>query len=169
MMFFKRFKYTLQILSFSALLFSACTTTKDIRNENFDYYGNNLNRNIGDVSDPSSIAYFEQNIGNKIYFETNDHELTQEAIEAAENQMHWLASKPQYKVIIEGHCDERGTREHNIALGERRAFELKKYFIQNGIQSGKISVISYGKEKPEVFGSNEETWRLNRRAVIILE
>lgn len=168
-MLIKKFQNILQIFSFSILFFSACTTTKSMDSENFDYYGNNLNRNIGNAQDPASIAYFEQNIGNKIYFETNGHELTEMGFETANHQIHWLSSKPHYKIVIEGHCDERGTREHNIALGERRAFEVKKYFTQNGIQSDKISVISYGKEKQEVFGLNEEAWKLNRRAVIFLE
>lgn len=166
-----KFKFGLQVCFFVTLLFSACTTTSELKNrQDFDYYGNSLNRNIGDSNDPNSIAYFEQRIGNKIYFESNDYELTQDGIQTANNQIDWISLCPRkHKILIEGHCDERGTREHNIALGERRAFEVKKYFIQNGIGSEKISIISYGKERPEVFSSDEEAWRLNRRAVIILE
>lgn len=80
-----------------------------------------------------------------------------------------MNSDPSIKVIIEGHCDERGTREYNIALGERRAMAAKKYLIGKGINASRIKVISYGKERPAFIGSGEDIWAKNRRAVTVVE
>jgi peptidoglycan-associated lipoprotein len=167
--FSKNFKIILQIFFISSLFLSACTTTKGLKNNDVDYYGNSLYRNIGDPNDPSSIAYFEQSIGNKIYFDLDDDCLNREAQEIADSQISWILRNQPSKIVIEGHCDERGTTEYNIALSERRAYEVQKYFVKNGVDVRKISIIPYGKERPEVLGSSEETWRLNRRAVIVLE
>jgi len=84
-----------------------------------------------------------------------------------EMQVKWLKSNPEIKITIEGHCDERGTREYNIALGEKRANSVKNFFERNGINTDRIQIISFGKEKPASFGGSEESQKKNRRAVIV--
>ena len=83
-------------------------------------------------------------------------------------QTEWLKSDHALMVVIEGHCDERGTREYNIALGEKRAVAVKKYLVSLGIPSYRIKTVSYGKERPAVVGSNPEAWSKNRRAVTVV-
>ena len=82
-------------------------------------------------------------------------------------QIVWLHNNPSAMIVIEGHCDERGTREYNLALGEKRANAVKDYMMANGIEAGRIRTISYGKERPDVFGSTEDAWSKNRRSVTI--
>ncbi len=168
---FKKNNLFLQII-FILFILSACTTTKKgggVFGDN-DYMDDIYRSNLGDINDINSIAYFENKIGNKIYFDLNEYELNSESISLLNSKILWIQKHPNYKkIIIEGHCDERGTREYNIALGEKRAFEIKKYLINNGLNNHKISIISYGKEKPDVIGSYEEAFSMNRRGVIILE
>lgn len=161
--------FIMQALFFICLLLSSCTTAK-IQDHNYgDFYTNNESQYYGEISDPNSIAYFNKQIGNKVYFDINEDILSENSRQILFEQAGWIKNHPYYKIIIEGHGDDRGTREYNIALGERRAFEVKKYLIANGIDSKKISTISYGKENPEVFGHTESAWQLNRRAVTLVK
>lgn len=84
-----------------------------------------------------------------------------------QSQAQWLARYPNKAITIEGHCDERGTRDYNIALGERRANSAKNYLVSLGVEPGRISVVSYGKERPVALGSDEDSWARNRRAVTV--
>ena len=86
-----------------------------------------------------------------------------------DKQAAWLKSNPGVNVIVEGHCDERGTREYNLALGERRAEAVKKYLVSSGVSSGRIQTTSYGKERPAVIGSNSASWAENRRGVTVIK
>ncbi len=108
-------------------------------------------------------------IGDRIYFDLNKSELRSEAIEVLNNQAVWLAKYPAVTIVIEGHCDERGTREYNLALGERRANSVRDYLVSRGIAGSRVEVLSYGKERPEVIGSNENAWSQNRRGVTIIK
>ena len=99
-----------------------------------------------------------------IYFETNQHDLTAQARGIVEGQARWLASYPNLNVTIEGHADERGTREYNIALGDRRANAVRNYMIAVGVESHRVNTLSYGKEQPVVVGSGGASWSQNRRA-----
>jgi len=116
-----------------------------------------------------SIEEFQQNIGDRVFFGFDRYDLTPEARAQLEQQAAWLKSYPQHRITVEGHCDERGTREYNLALGERRATSVKNYLVALGIDPNRIQTISYGKERPEVLGSNEAAWAQNRRAVTVLQ
>jgi len=111
------------------------------------------------------IAQFENNIGDRVYFALNEDKLSSDAQTTLKRQAEWLNVHSSFNIVVEGHCDERGTREYNIALGERRANEVKKFLAKSGVNAGRIDTISYGKERPAVIGNNEEAWSKNRRAV----
>jgi peptidoglycan-associated lipoprotein len=117
---------------------------------------------------PGSQQDLVQNVGDRVFFGFDKYDLTPEAQATLERQAAWLKQHPQVTVTIEGHCDERGTREYNLALGERRATAAKNYLVALGIDANRMKTISYGKERPAVTGSNEETWAQNRRAVTVV-
>ena len=108
------------------------------------------------------------NVGDRVFFEFASHELSGDAQEQLQAQTSWLKQYSNVSITIEGHCDERGTREYNIALGERRAQAMKNYLIGLGVEAGRLSTLSYGKERPAVLGSNESAWSQNRRAVAVV-
>jgi peptidoglycan-associated lipoprotein len=108
------------------------------------------------------------NVGDRVFFSFNESTLSTEAQATLDRQAAWLKKYPSAKVTVEGHCDERGTREYNIALGERRATAAKNYLVAAGISAARISTVSYGKERPAVVGSNEAAWAQNRRAVTVV-
>ncbi len=118
---------------------------------------------------PGSPQDFVQNVGDRVFFGTDRFDLTQEAQAELQKQATWLKTYPQYRFVIEGHCDERGTREYNLALGERRATAVKNYLVALGIDAGRMQTISYGKERPAVLGDDEAAWAQNRRGVIVLQ
>ena len=122
----------------------------------------------GDSKQANLQAYLQNEIGDRVYFETDKHNITSAAAFTLESQANWLKSTPGFQLIVEGHCDERGTREYNLALGEKRAQAVKNYLISLGISSDRVSTISYGKERPAVVGSNDGAWAQNRRSVTIV-
>ena len=95
--------------------------------------------------------------------------MTADAVAVLKNQAEWLKANPETTVVIEGHTDDRGTRDYNLALGERRAVAVKNYLISQGVDADRIQVISYGKERPAVVGANEAAWSQNRRAVTVVK
>jgi peptidoglycan-associated lipoprotein len=109
------------------------------------------------------------NVGDRVFFDYDQYDLRAPARSVIEKQAQWLKSYPNLKITIEGHCDERGTREYNLALGERRAMSTRNYMIALGISPDRISVISYGKERPAVVGADNASWAQNRRSVTIVE
>jgi peptidoglycan-associated lipoprotein len=117
---------------------------------------------------PGSEASFVENAGDRVFFETNSSVVTSEGRATIERQAKWLAENSMVNVVIEGHADERGTREYNLALGERRANAAKDVLIASGVNASRITTITYGKERPAVLGSNEQAWSQNRRAVTVL-
>ena len=108
------------------------------------------------------------NVGDRIFFDFASHELNSDAQEQLQAQASWMKQYSSVSLTIEGHCDERGTREYNIALGERRAQAMKNYLIGLGVGAGRLSTISYGKERPAVLGSSDAAWGQNRRAVAVV-
>ena len=114
---------------------------------------------------PGSREEFVSEVGDRIFFGLDQYDLTPEARTTLERQAFWLRKYPSTTVTIEGHCDERGTREYNLALGDRRASAAKDYLIALGVDAGRVPTISYGKDRPVAFGSNEEAWVQNRRGV----
>jgi len=106
-------------------------------------------------------------IGDRVFFDYQQAELQPEGRALVQKWAGWLEQYPTARVTIEGHCDERGTREYNLALGERRAEAAKSYLLSLGVDARRISVVSYGKERPAVVGSAEDAWSKNRRAVMV--
>ena len=106
--------------------------------------------------------------GDRVYFNFNSSEINTNAQKTLMRQITWLKEHSDINVLVEGHADERGTREYNLALGEKRASAAKNFLIANGISSSRISVISYGREHPEALGSDESAWSKNRRAVTVV-
>ena len=117
---------------------------------------------------PGSQEDLIVNVGDRVFFGYDSAELDSDAQELLQNQVAWLKQYSDTTVSIEGHCDERGTREYNLALGEKRAQAVKNYLIGLGISSDRVSTISYGKERPAVVGSNDGAWAQNRRSVTIV-
>jgi len=117
---------------------------------------------------PGTHRDFSVNVGDIVYFTTDSSELTPEATATLHKQAVWLQQYPQYTIMIEGHADERGTREYNIALGARRAQAVRDYFTSRGVQSQRMRTISYGKERPVAVCNDISCWSQNRRAVTVL-
>lgn len=117
---------------------------------------------------PGSQEDLAQNVGDRVFYDYNSAVLSADAQHTLERQAAWLKQYATINVTVEGHCDERGTREYNLALGERRAAAAKKYLVGLGVAANRISTISYGKERPAVIGSDESAWSQNRRAVTVV-
>jgi peptidoglycan-associated lipoprotein len=117
---------------------------------------------------PGSQQDFVVNVGDRVFFETDSTELTPQSISTLEKQAQWLRSYPQYNFTVEGHADERGTREYNIALGARRAQAVHDYLASRGVQAHRMRTISYGKERPVAVCDDISCWSQNRRAVTVL-
>ncbi len=112
----------------------------------------------------SRVEFFTK-VGDRVFFDFNKSEIGPKAAEVLQRQAAWLQKHPNKTLVVEGHCDERGTREYNLALGERRANAVREYLISLDISPARIETISYGKERPAVLGSNESAWAQNRRSV----
>jgi peptidoglycan-associated lipoprotein len=117
---------------------------------------------------PGSQQDLEASAGDRVFFAFDRSDITPEARQILARQADWLRRYPNVTVTIEGHCDERGTREYNLALGERRAQAVKNVLVAMGIPAARMSTISYGKERPAVVGSTEEAYAQNRRAVTVV-
>ena len=133
---------------FAVLLLSGCSSSTG-------KYGDNNKH----------IAEFEREVGDRVFFALNSSAISKEGEETLKRQAEWLKNHNLFSITVEGHCDERGTREINIALGERRAEAVKAYLIKHGVDSDRIDTISYGKERPAVIGNSEAAWKQNRRGV----
>ena len=114
-----------------------------------------------------TVEYLAKGVPDRVFFATNESVLTTRSRETLRKQANWLRANPSVTVVLEGHADERGTREYNLALGERRANAAKDYLMTYGVSSDRISVISYGKERPVDAGSNPLAWSKNRRSVTV--
>ena len=123
----------------------------------------------GGVATPGSPQDFQVNVGDRVFFETDQTSLTSQATATLDRQVQWLAQYPNYSFTIEGHADERGTREYNIALGARRATSVRDYMISRGIPAQRMRTISYGKERPVAVCDDISCWSQNRRAVTVLD
>jgi peptidoglycan-associated lipoprotein len=123
---------------------------------------------LGDPNDPNSPAYFAQTIGDRVLFQVDQSTLTPEARQVLTNQANWMNQHPGYPAIIEGHADEQGTREYNLALGARRATAVQEFLIANGVAGNRLRTVSYGKERPLAVCSEESCYAQNRRAVTVI-
>jgi peptidoglycan-associated lipoprotein len=117
---------------------------------------------------PGTNRDFSVNVGDIVYFTTDSSDLTPEANAILQKQAQWLQRYPQYTITVEGHADERGTREYNIALGARRATTVRNFLAQNGVNGSRIRTISYGKERPVAVCDDISCWSQNRRAQTVL-
>jgi peptidoglycan-associated lipoprotein len=117
---------------------------------------------------PGSQQDFVVNVGDRVFFESDQTDLTPQAIATLEKQVQWLQAYPRYTFTIEGHADERGTREYNIALGARRAQSVRTFMASKGVDASRMRTISYGKERPVAVCNDISCWSQNRRAVTVL-
>ncbi|OIQ30628.1 MAG: peptidoglycan-associated lipoprotein [Alphaproteobacteria bacterium MedPE-SWcel] len=122
----------------------------------------------GSVGDPTSPAYFREAIGDRVLFLVDQSSISPAAQTILAGQARWLTANPDYVVTIEGHADEQGTREYNLALGARRANAAREYLMSQGVAGSRIQVVSFGKERPIEICSEESCYSQNRRAVTVL-
>jgi peptidoglycan-associated lipoprotein len=120
---------------------------------------------VSSTAIPGSTADFEQNVGDRVFFEYDKSDITDRDRQTLQKQAAWLQRFPTVVLTIEGHCDERGTREYNLALGARRAQAVKDYLASLGVSGARLDTISYGKERPMCSQTNEACWAQNRRGV----
>ena len=121
------------------------------------------------VPSPGTQGDLVANVGDRVFFDFDKSDLKATARRTLERQAAWLKKYPSISVTIQGHCDERGTREYNLALGERRATAIKNYLIALGVAKNRVTTISYGKERPAMLGHTEAAWSQNRRGVTVAE
>src|SRR6056297_1606668 len=122
----------------------------------------------GTAQDPASPVYFQQTIGDRVLFQVDQSTLTPQAQATLDGQAQWLLTNTDYNAVIEGHADEQGTREYNLALGARRANSVHEYLVSRGVPASRLRVVSYGKERPLESCSTESCYVQNRRAVTII-
>lgn len=123
---------------------------------------------LGGPNDPTSTAYFQQTLGDRVFFSYDQATIDDAARQTLAGQAQWLNQNPNYAIIIEGHADEKGTREYNLALGARRASSAQDFLISQGVAPSRMRTVSYGKERPVQVCSTEECYSKNRRAVTVL-
>jgi peptidoglycan-associated lipoprotein len=122
----------------------------------------------GSASDPTSPVFFNQTIGDRVLFTVDTSTVTPAGQAILDGQAQWLLTNADYRAVIEGHADEQGTREYNLALGFRRANAVREYLVSRGVPTGRLEVTSFGKERPIEICSNESCYAQNRRAVTVL-
>ncbi len=166
---------TTAILLIATLALTACGNRFGRGGANDGQFGDNgaagaggFGAGSGGVNDPSSVAYFQQNVGDRILFAVDQSTLSSEAQTILAGQAQWMNTNQGYTALVEGHADEQGTREYNLALGGRRANAVRDYLISQGVSSGRMRTISYGKERPLQVCSTEECYSQNRRSVTVL-
>ena len=149
---------TLSVIIFSFILFS-CTQKGGMEDVSTGLY------------EKGGMSYLDKNmtVPAKIYFDYDQYLITDMASNTLDLQVAWMEKNPSKYILVEGHCDERGTREYNLALGERRANAVIEYLSSMGIADGRLNVVSYGKERPDSDGSYEDAWQKNRRAVTTVD
>ena len=144
------------LILIASLVLSACATKKTTGQLQGDVY-----------TGTDSVEYLASGVPDRVFFATNETVLTTASRDTLRKQAAWLRKNSGVNVVLEGHADERGTREYNLALGERRANSAKDYLMTYGISSDRIAVLSYGKERPVDSGSNPLAWSKNRRSVTV--
>ena len=155
----KIFKNTFLVLM-ASLILTACATTKKV-----DTAGSQLQGDVYTGTD--TVEYLASGVPDRVFFATNESVLRTKSRETLRKQATWLRKNSKINIVLEGHADERGTREYNLALGERRANAAKDYLMTYGVAGNRLSVISYGKERPVDSGSNPSAWSKNRRSVTV--
>ncbi len=160
----------------AALLLAACTTPSEEAGETTGASSTTATTSTTTAPSTTMIAgptpgtqeHLVVNVGDRVFFDYDKSDLRPEARATVEALAAWLSNYPATIIGIEGHCDERGTREYNLALGERRANSVQDYLVALGIDPNRLKTTTYGKESPAVLGSNEESWGQNRRSVFVV-
>ncbi|MGA1803848.1 peptidoglycan-associated lipoprotein Pal [Rhizobium sp. HT1-10] len=147
------------------LALAGCASKKNLPNNAGDLGLNGAN---GSSATPGSAQDFTVNVGDRIFFDTDSTSIRADAAQTLDRQAQWLARYPNYAITVEGHADERGTREYNLALGARRAASTKDYLVSKGVPARRMKTISYGKERPVAVCDDISCWSQNRRAVTVL-
>ena len=158
--------FKLSLIALAALGLAACSDNSSF--DNAGAGGANGGFASGSASDPTSVAYFQQTVGDRVFFAVDQSTLLAQATSVLDQQATWLMTNAAYTVVIEGHADEQGTREYNLALGARRANAAREYLISRGIAGTRLKTVSYGKERPIEICSDESCYTQNRRAVTVL-
>jgi len=155
------------IALFMTLSLAGCKSKNGLPN-NANELGLNGQNGQNGVATPGSAQDFTVNVGDRIFFDTDSSAIRADAGATLARQAQWLAQYPNYAITVEGHADERGTREYNLALGARRAAATKEYLISQGVAGNRLKTISFGKEKPVAVCDDISCWSQNRRAVTVL-
>ena len=162
----KIYKSTLLVLA-ACLVLTACATKKEVETTSTTTVSGSGEMQNDIYTGTDTVEYLADGVPDRVFFATNETVLTTASRETLRAQAAWLRKNSNINVVVEGHADERGTREYNLALGERRANAAKDYLMTYGISSDRISVLSYGKERPVDAGSNPLSWSKNRRSVTV--
>jgi peptidoglycan-associated lipoprotein len=157
-------KKTVLALASALLLLAACGDDSSSNGTNTGAGGNGLGTGSGILGTNAE----GQSVGDRVFFATDSSVVDAQGQTTLANQASWLKANTNVNVTVEGHADERGTREYNLALGERRATAAKNYLVSQGVPASRVSTISYGKERPAVQGNDESAWSQNRRAVTVI-
>ncbi len=147
---------------------AACSNTQSGDNA-FGANGPGGAYGAGGYGPPGSAKEFSASIGDRVFFETDSTDLTSTAVATLDKQAAWLNRYNQYRILIEGHADERGTRDYNYSLGSRRAQTVRDYLTTKGVASSRLRTVTYGKERPVAVCNDISCWSQNRRAVTVLE
>lgn len=161
-------KLTIAALLIGALALTACSKDSRFGDDAAGAGAGAGEFAAGSPSDPTSPAYFNQTVGDRVLFAVDQSTLSTEAQAVLTKQAAWLMENPEYSAIIEGHADEQGTREYNLALGARRANSVQNFLVDRGVSPSRLKTISYGKERPLAICSDETCYTQNRRAVTVL-
>ena len=150
----------------AAIAVAGCAKDEPKPDTNTNNTANTTNTNTG--PSPESVAYFNQVVGDRVFFETDQYNLTSQAQQTLDRQAQWLNTNAATSIVIEGHADERGTRQYNLALGARRSNAVRQYLISRGVAAGRVRAVTFGKERPEAVCSDISCWSQNRRGVTVV-
>jgi peptidoglycan-associated lipoprotein len=159
---------TKAVLIGAALALAACSNATGYDDTNSVDLNGGAAGLAGSASDPTSPAYFQQAVGDRVLFAVDQSTINDEARLTLEAQANWLLQNSDFSATIEGHADEQGTREYNLALGARRANAVREYLVSRGIPGSRLNTVTYGKERPIEICSEEACYAKNRRAVTVL-
>ncbi|MRG55075.1 peptidoglycan-associated lipoprotein Pal [Phyllobacterium sp. SYP-B3895] len=151
----------LVVALFMSLAIAGCASKKNMPNSAGDL-------GLAGSATPGSTQDFTVNVGDRIFFDVDSSVIRGDAQQTLSKQAQWLKRYPNYAITVEGHADERGTREYNLALGQRRAAATRNYLASQGVPAGRIKTISYGNERPVAVCDSESCWSQNRRAITVL-
>jgi peptidoglycan-associated lipoprotein len=149
------------------LLLAACSQNPST-NGNAGGTGATGNTQTGSQIQPGTPQDFTTNVGDRVFFDTDKSTIKPEGQQTLQRQAEWLKKYPNFTITVEGHCDDRGTREYNLGLGDRRAHAVARALVALGVQANRVKTVTYGKERPAVLGDNDAAWAQNRRGVTVL-